>query len=121
MLRELTKEIIELLNESEAKDIRITELESENVKLKEANATLNAQILELQAKLEVANKEITSLNGVVEEKEVIVVRYEDRIKVLEEEVTQLTTSVSELQAQADLKLEEVKAIVKELKELVVNA
>ena len=31
MLRELVNEIIELLNESEAKDIRITELENENI------------------------------------------------------------------------------------------
>ena len=36
MLRELVNEIIELLNESEAKDIRITELENENTELKEA-------------------------------------------------------------------------------------
>ena len=31
MLKELANEIIETLNESEAKDIRITELENENV------------------------------------------------------------------------------------------
>ena len=121
MLKELANEIIELLNESDVKDVRIAELENENAELKETNKPLNTQILELQAKLEVANKEITSLNGAVEEKEVIIVRYEDRIKVLEEEVTQLTTSVSELQTQADLKLEEVKSIVKELKGLIVNA
>ena len=36
MLRELVNEVIELLNESEAKDIRITELENENTELKEA-------------------------------------------------------------------------------------
>ena len=121
MLRELGNEIIELLNGVEAKDNRIIELENENVKLKEANTPLNAQVSELQVKLEVANKEITSLNGAVEEKEVIIVRYEDRIKVLEEEVTQLTTRVSELQVQSNLKLDEVKVIVEELKELVANA
>ena len=31
MLKELANEIIEILSESEAKDIRITELENENV------------------------------------------------------------------------------------------
>ena len=31
MLRELVNEIIELLNESDAKDVRIAELESENL------------------------------------------------------------------------------------------
>ena len=58
MLKELANEIIEILSESEAKDIRIAELE---------------------------------------------------------------TNISTLQVQSNLKLEEVKAIVKELKELVANA
>ena len=57
-LKELANEIIEILSESEAKDIRIAELE---------------------------------------------------------------TNISTLQVQSNLKLEEVKAIVKELKELVANA
>ena len=36
MLKELANEIIEILSESEAKDIRIAELENENTELKEA-------------------------------------------------------------------------------------
>ena len=72
MLKELANEIIKILNESEAKNIRIAEL-------KETITSLNVQISELQ------------------------------------------TQVQNLQVQSDLKLEEVKAIVKELKELVANA
>ena len=69
MLKELANEIIETLNESEAKDIRITELENENSELKKANAPLNAQIAELQTQvqnlteiLNTKNEENSSLN-----------------------------------------------------------
>ena len=62
MLKELANEIIETLNESETKDIRITELENENTKLKETNAPLNAQISELQTQVQNLTETINTKN-----------------------------------------------------------
>lgn len=61
MLKELANEIIETLSESEAKDIRITELENENTELKEINASLNTQIAELQAQSNLKLEEVKSI------------------------------------------------------------
>ena len=59
MLRELVDEIVKLLNESDAKDVRITELESENAKLKGDLEIANNSISQL-------NLEVTSLNNIIE-------------------------------------------------------
>ena len=53
MLRELVDEIVKLLNESNAKDAKISELESENAKLK--------------GDLEIANNSISQLNLLVKQ------------------------------------------------------
>ena len=107
MLRELVNEIIELLNESDAKDVRIAELESENTKLKGDLEIVNNSISQL-------NLEVTSLNNAIVEKENNISECENRINVLEGDI-------SNLQVQADLKLDEVKNIVGDLKELIANA
>ena len=107
MLRELVNEIIELLNESDAKDVRIAELESENTKLKGDLGIANNSISQL-------NLEVTSLNNAIVEKENNISECENRINVLEGDI-------SNLQVQADLKLDEVKNIVRDLKELIANA
>ena len=107
MLRELVNEIIGLLNESDAKDARIAELESENTKLKGDLEIANNSISQL-------NLEVTSLNNAIVEKENNISECENRINVLEGDI-------SNLQVQADLKLDEVKNIVGDLKELIANA
>ena len=93
MLRELANEIIGLLNESDAKDARIAELEEENKLLNDQIIALQLEKEKLQGDLEVANNSIS----------------------------QLRTDISNLQIQADLKLDEVKNIVEDLKGLIANA
>ena len=100
MLRELGNEIIELFKEGEAKDTQIAELRRENEVLRVSVEPLNAQIAELQSELEVKIKEV-----------------EDKNRLLAKQ----NEEVARLQEQADLKLDEVKAIIEELKGLIVNA
>ena len=100
MLKELGKEIMALLEEKEGKDVQIAELEKENEELRAAVEPLNVQIANLQAELEAKVGEIAGKDALLVEKE---------------------NKIVELQEQADLKLNEVKAIVDELKGLIANA
>ena len=100
MLKELGKEIMALLEEKEGKDVQIAELKKENEELRAAVEPLNVQIANLQAELETKVEEITDKDALLAEKE---------------------NKIVELQEQADLKLNEVKAIVDELKGLIANA
>lgn len=114
MLRELVNEIIELLNESDAKDVRITELENENAKLKSNLEIANDLISQL-------NLEVTSLNNNIVEKENNIRELETNVSTCENRINVLEGDISNLQVQADLKLDEVKNIVGDLKELIANA
>ena len=100
MLRELGNEIIELFKAGEVKDAQIAELRRENEELRVSIEPLNVQIANLQAELEAKVEEIADKDALLAEKE---------------------NKIVELQEQADLKLNEVKAIVDELKGLIANA
>ena len=100
MLQELGNEIIELFKEVEVKDAQIAELRRENEELRVSIEPLNVQIANLQAELEAKVEEIADKDALLAEKE---------------------NKIVELQEQADLKLNEVKAIVDELKGLIANA
>ena len=135
MLKELVNEVIELLNEAEAKDNRISELQAQVQNLiniinnkNEENKLLNDQITALQLEkeklqrdLEIANSTIVEKENNVKELEVNVSTCEERIDILEGNVSKLEADILNLQVQADLKLDEVKVIVEELKGLIVNA
>ncbi len=58
MLKELGNEIIELFKAGEVKDTQIAELRRENEGLRATVESLNAQISELQAELNVKIQEI---------------------------------------------------------------
>ena len=107
MLKELVNEIIELLNEVEAKDNRISELQAQVQNLtdtingkNEENKLLNDQIIALQLEKE---------------------KLQGDLEVANNSISQLRTDISNLQVQADLKLDEVKNIVEDLKGLIANA
>ena len=114
MLKELGNEIIELFKEMEAKDTQISELQAElNVKIQEIENKDNLltekgniisakdnDIVNLQSELEIKIKEVEDKNHLLIEQNEEIVR---------------------LKEQSGLKLDEVKAIIEELKGLIVNA
>lgn len=135
MLQELGREIMTLLEEKEVKDTQIAELRRENEGLRANAEPLNAQIFELQgqiASLEeeknvalqtIQDKENTistkdnTIANLQSELEIKIKEVEDKKRLLDEQ----NKEVARLQEQSSLKLDEVKAIIEELKGLIVNA
>ena len=134
MLKNLANEINNLLldNEGKAQEIlnlnsiisslnaTIEVLQNENQSLLDMKVELTSRILELEEQIVnvEANKELEN----------IIVELNNQILSLNAEKEVLSQTVADLQAQlenseieANLKLEEVKTIVEELKELVANA
>ena len=115
-----TQEILSLNSNIDSLSITIETLQNENQNLLDMKAELTSRILELEEQIVnvEANKELEN----------IIVELNDQILSLNAEKETLSQAVADLKAQlenseieANLKLEEVKTIVEELKELVTNA
>jgi chromosome segregation ATPase len=115
-----TQEILSLNSNIDSLNITIGTLQNENQNLLSVKAELTNRILELEEQIVnvEANKELEN----------IIVELNDQILSLNAEKEILSQVVADLQAQlenseieANLKLEEVKTIVEELKELIANA
>ena len=114
MLKELGHEIIELFKEGEAKDTQISELQTElNVKINEI-ASKDSLLAEKENIISIKDNDIANLQS---ELEIKIKEVEDKDLLLAEQNKEMTR----LQEQASLKLDEVKAIIEELKGLIVNA
>jgi chromosome segregation ATPase len=115
-----TQEILSLNSNIDSLNITIGTLQNENQNLLSVKVELTNRILELEEQIVnvEANKELEN----------IIVELNDQILSLNAEKEILSQVVTDLQAQlenseieANLKLEEVKTIVEELKELIANA
>ena len=114
MLKELGNEIIELLKEMEAKDTQISELQAElNVKIEEI-ANKDNLLAEKENTISTKDNDIANLQS---ELEIKIKEVEDKNRLLAEQ----NEEIVRLQEQASLKLDEVKAIIEELKGLIANA
>ena len=114
MLKELGNEIIELFKEGEAKDTQISELQAElNVKINEI-ASKDSLLTEKENIISIKDNDIANLQS---ELKIKIKEVEDKDLLLAEQ----NKEVTRLQEQASLKLDEVKAIIEELKGLIVNA
>ena len=99
MLKELANEIIETLNESKAKDIRITELENENTELKEVNAQiaeLQTQVQNLTETINTKNEENRSLNGQITTLQSEKEKLQEDLEIVNNSISQLNLEVSSL-------------------------
>jgi chromosome segregation ATPase len=115
-----TQEILSLNSNIDSLNITIGTLQNENQNLLSVKAELTNRILELEE--QIVNAEVNK------ELENIIAELNDQILSLNAEKEILSQVVTDLQAQlenseieANLKLEEVKTIVEELKELIANA
>lgn len=115
-----TQEILSLNSNISSLNATIEVLQNENQSLLDMKVELTSRILELEEQIVnvEANKELEN----------IIVELNNQILSLNAEKEVLSQTVADLQAQlenseieANLKLEEVKTIVEELKELVTNA
>jgi chromosome segregation ATPase len=115
-----TQEILSLNSNIDSLNITIGTLQNEKQNLLSVKAELTNRILELEEQIVnvEANKELEN----------IIVELNDQILSLNAEKEALSQVVADLQVQlenseieANLKLEEVKTIVEELKELIANA
>ena len=114
MLKELGNEIIELFKEGEAKDTQISELQAElNVKINEI-ASKDSLLAEKENIISIKDNDIANLQSELQNK---IKEVEDKEHLLAEQ----NKEVARLQEQASLKLDEVKAIIEELKGLIANA
>jgi chromosome segregation ATPase len=115
-----TQEILSLNSNIDSLNITIGTLQNENQNLLSVKAELTNRILELEE--QIVNAEVNK------ELENIIAELNDQILSLNAEKEILSQVVADLQAQlenseteANLKLEEIKTIVEELKELIANA
>ena len=114
MLRELGNEIIELFKAGEVKDTQIAELQAElNVKNDEISNKDNL-LAEKDSVISAKDNDIANLQSELENK---IKEVNDKDLLLAEQ----NKEVTRLQEQASLKLDEVKAIIEELKGLIANA
>ena len=114
MLKELGNEIIELFKAGEVKDTQIAELQAElNVKIEEI-ANKDNLLAEKENTISTKDNDIANLQS---ELEVKIKEVNDKGLLLAEQ----NEEVDRLQKQASLKLDEVKAIIEELKGLIANA
>ena len=114
MLIELGNEIIELFKANEVKDTQIAELQAElNVKIEEMTNKDN-QLTEKENIISIKDNDIANLQS---ELEIKIKEVEDKNRLLAEQ----NEEVARLQEQSSLKLDEVKAIIEELKGLIINA
>ena len=114
MLRELGNEIIELFKAGEVKDTQISELQAElNVKINEI-ASKDSLLAEKENAIFTKDNDIANLQS---ELEIKIKEVKDKNRLLAEQ----NEEIVRLQEQASLKLDEVKAIIEELKGLIVNA
>ena len=128
MLKELGNEIIELFKANEVKDTQIAELRRENEGLRANIEPLNAQISELQGQIASLEEEKNVTLQTIQDKENTINSLNTQIVELQGQIENLTATINSkneenrlLNEQASLKLDEVKAIIKELKGLIVNA
>ena len=114
MLRELGNEIIELFKDKEEKNTQIAELQAElNVKINEI-ASKDSLLAEKENIISIKDNDIANLQS---ELKIKIKEVEDKDLLLAEQ----NKEVTRLQEQASLKLDEVKAIIEELKGLIANA
>ena len=114
MLKELGNEIIELFKDREEKNTQISELQAElNVKIEEITNKDNL-LTEKENTISTKDNDIANLQS---ELEVKIKEVNDKNRLLAEQ----SKEVARLQEQSGLKLDEVKAIIEELKGLIVNA
>ena len=114
MLRELGNEIIELFKDKEEKNTQIAELQAElNAKIEEITNKDNL-LIEKENVISTKDNAIVNLQS---ELEIKIKEVEDKNRLLAEQ----NEEIVRLQEQASLKLDEVKAIIEELKGLIANA
>ena len=114
MLKELGNEIIELFKAGEVKDTQIAELQAElNVKIEEITNKDNL-LTEKENTISTKDNDIANLQS---ELEIKIKEVSDKDLLLAEQ----NEEVARLQEQASFKLDEVKAIIGELKCLIINA
>ena len=114
MLRELGNEIIELFKDKEEKNTQIAELQAElNVKIEEITNKDNL-LTEKENTISTKDNDIANLQS---ELEIKIKEVNDKDLLLAEQ----NEEVARLQEQSSLKLDEVKAIIEELKGLIANA
>ena len=115
-----TQEILSLNSNIDSLNITIEVLQNENQSLLGVKAELTNRILELEEQIVnvEANKELENI--IVELNDQILSLNAEK-EILSQTVANLEVELENSEIEANLKLEEVKTIVEELKELVVNA
>jgi chromosome segregation ATPase len=115
-----TQEILSLNSNIDSLNITIGTLQNENQNLLSVKAELTNRILELEEQIVnvEANKE---LENIIVELNNQILSLNAEKEILSQVVTDLQAQLENSEIEANLKLEEVKTIVEELKELIANA